>query len=125
MKAKSTFLARSAMLLLFVVMTTVSARADFSGKCGTNLYYYYHSFTQTLEFYIGTDSSTGSMTNYEINGNYAVPWIDERANITKVIIGEGVTSIGNYAFYGCTALTNVTISNTVTDIGNNAFTFSI
>lgn len=34
---------------------------------------------------------------------------------------EGLTSIGNYAFYNCTQLTNITIPNSVTSIGDYAF----
>ena len=41
--------------------------------------------------------------------------------VTSYTIGNDVTSIGNYAFYGCTGLTSVTIPNSVTSIGNNAF----
>ena len=36
-------------------------------------------------------------------------------------IPDGVTSIGTYAFYGCTGLTSMTIPNSVTSIGNGAF----
>ena len=41
--------------------------------------------------------------------------------LTSVTIGKSVTSIGGYAFYGCTGLTNVTIPNSVTSIGEEAF----
>ena len=41
--------------------------------------------------------------------------------LKDVIVPDGVTSIGNYAFYGCTSLTSVTISDGVTSIGESAF----
>ncbi len=41
--------------------------------------------------------------------------------ITDLIIPDGVTKIGNYAFYGCSGLTAVTIPSSVTSIGNNSF----
>ena len=39
----------------------------------------------------------------------------------ELIIPDGVTSVGNFAFYGCKGLTSVTIGNGVTSIGNLAF----
>jgi hypothetical protein len=44
-----------------------------------------------------------------------------KEQLTSLVIGNDVTSIGDGAFAGCTGLTSVTISNSVTSIGNTAF----
>lgn len=41
--------------------------------------------------------------------------------ITNLVIPEGVTTIGDYAFRGCSGLTSVTIPESVTRIGDTAF----
>ena len=51
-------------------------------------------------------------------GNYAFRGC---SGLSSVTIPNSVTSIGNYAFYNCTGLTSVTIPNSVTSIGNSAF----
>ena len=63
-----------------------------------------------------TISGTGRMRDYYYNA----PWFNKGV-IENVVIGEGVTSIGDYAFYNCTLLTTITIPNSVTSIGDYAF----
>ena len=43
------------------------------------------------------------------------------SGVTSVTIGNGVTTIGDCAFYSCESLTSATIPNSVTSIGSSAF----
>ena len=111
-------------LLLFslLVFLPVLANADDSGKCGNNLTYTFVEATHTL-----TISGNGDMTNYNSEDMYVdnIPWYNYKENIWNVIIENGVTSIGNNAFYECSNLTDISISNSVTTIGEAAFAFCI
>ena len=89
-----------------------TALAANSGTCGDNL-------SWTLENSTLTISGSGAMADYE--NIRAEPWFNDRNDINAVVIGNGVTSIGNGAFNSCTKLASVTISNTVTSIGSDAF----
>ena len=63
--------------------------------------------------------SGGDMPDYY--GPDDSPWYSKRDKIKKIVIENGVTRIGNYAFCECNSLTSVTISNSVTSIGECAF----
>ena len=100
------------LLLLAMLMMSIMAWADDSGTCGYNVTYTYTEATKTLVI-----SGTGGMYNY----NYGAPWDSYKTNILTAIIENGVTSIGDLAFFECSGLTSVTIPNSVTFIGNYAF----
>ena len=102
-------------LILFLALLPMMASADDSGTCGDNLTWTYESATNTL-----TISGTGNMNNYQ-PFSYASPWDSFRSSIKKVIIENGVTSIGDRAFFKCSGLTSITIPNSVTSIGYTAF----
>jgi hypothetical protein len=81
-----------------------------SGICGDNL-------TWTLdENGTLTISGTGDMTDY---AKKSAPWSSTK--VKSVVINDGVTSIGDYAFYICSKFTSITIPGSVTSIGNGAF----
>ena len=67
----------------------------------------------------GTLSISGTdMPNYDDGRS---PWYTQRDEIKKVIIENGVTSIGKTAFFTCKNITSITIPNSVTSIGDHAF----
>jgi hypothetical protein len=66
-----------------------------------------------------TISGNGAMPDYDFL--ILAPWTPYYENITIVVIENGVTSIGDFAFFYCAALTSVTIPFSVTSIGQLAF----
>ena len=51
------------------------------------------------------------------------PWHKKSAQIEKVVMGDGITSIGDYAFASCKSLTSVTLPDGITTIGGYAFDY--
>ena len=102
------------LLSIILALLPMLAMADDSGSCGDNVTYTFVSSTGTL-----TIQGSGAMKDN--SSESSVPWYSYRTNIKTVIIEDGVTSIGDGAFWGCSGLTSVTIPNSVTSIGESAF----
>ena len=99
------------MIFITLFCVDLSAYAVSTGQCGENVTYSFDSLTGTL-----TISGTGAMEDYKW---YCSPFCSK--NIERVIINEGITTIGRYIFENCKTLSTVTIPNTVTNIGSYAF----
>lgn len=84
-----------------------------TGTCGENL-------TWTLDDAgVLTISGVGAMEDYITAEEQ--PWYDYQSSITEIVIENGVTKIGAYAFYGCGWAETLTIGEGVGEIGNYAF----
>ena len=66
---------------------------------------------------------TEDLNDFEYSGaegNYAITGVKNKSAVT-LTIPNSVTSIGGFAFSGCSSLTNIIIPNSVTSIGYGAF----
>ena len=70
-----------------------------------------------------TISGTGAMDLYWLVpwGTDDRPWKDNVTKIKNLVVENGVTSIGDYAFYSCPTLENVKLPESLTKIGPGAF----
>ena len=107
-----------AVLMIASLLPATALAADIvaSGTCGaegdgSNL-------TWTLDSEgVLTISGSGDMHDYV----YSSPWHENGNQIRSVLMENGVTGIGNFAFFECISLTSMTIPDSVTCIGNCAF----
>lgn len=89
-------------------VTTTAPSQKIEGRCGDNAIYSYDKATRTL-----TISGTGAMWN---GTNYS-----RLGNVDKIVIGNGITVIGEDAFAKFNGVGSAEISDTVTTIKGNAF----
>ena len=93
---------------------------NYQGKCGGNLRYDFDTVTNTM-----TILGSGNMwdfTYYGKIGGFTMPWNNFKSQITNLVINNGVTSVGNFAFAG-THITSLTTPTSMKRIGNDAFAY--
>ena len=94
-----------------VTAQSTSAIIVKSGECGDNV-------TYTLDDDgLLKISGSGNMNDYYIGNS---PFYLNK-DIKEIVIGDGVTSIGDCAFWGCSSLTSIEIPDGVTSIGMSVF----
>ena len=92
------------------------------GQCGDSLYWKIADSTLSI-------FGTGTMYDYKLSLNFTnlsmvstAPWFADRSSFNSLAIEEGITSIGNFAFYQCTSITDsLIIPNSIDTIGKSAF----
>ncbi len=89
------------------------SEATISGTCGNNLIW-----TLTSDGTL-TISGTGYMDDYDTE---PLPWSNYTKNVKRIIISDGVESIGSYAFSDCDNVSgDLVLPNTVEYISSGAF----
>ena len=92
-----------------------------TGPCGlddSDLYWMLEEGGR-LTFDFAGDSA--AMADWSDSWYNSAPWSEYRDQILEIVIPEGVSNIGNYAFYSCENLESVTIPSTVSRVGTRAF----
>ena len=117
-KGLSVLLALIMMLSIIPMSSITASAASYSGTCGENLTWTFDEKTSTL-----TISGTGAMYNDYYYYAGSRPWDDYYQDIKNVVVGDNVTTIGDYAFYNHGSLEKITIGNSVTTIGDYAFSW--
>ena len=129
-------------LLLTVLMSMVGAKSfahDIEVKNADGITIYYNYINDGTELAVTFRGGSYDSYSKEYSGNVVIPEEVTYMNrtrkvtsigdyafrgcsgLTSVTIGNSVTSIGDYAFYECSGLTSVVIPNSVTSIGDSAF----
>ena len=101
----------------YITQGIVASAADVtvveSGSCGEEGNNVVYTLDSEGTLIISGSGNMGNSAN-------SSPFYDD-SNIKQVIIKDGVTSIGYWAFEDCTGLTSITIPDSVKSIGNGAF----
>ena len=113
-KKKGPYYVLAAIVITVLLMINCLAFAKADNRCGDDLIWNLNEE--------GILSITGSGTMTDFSGfDHSAPWQSLSNTIVSVYIGEGVTSIGDNAFYGCTEIGDIILPDSLTTIGTKAF----
>ena len=104
MKTKSIFA-----IILITLFSTI-------GGGISRAYDFSYTYQEKTLYYDITSSNTVKVVSCNASGTVVIP-----SQVTYNNTTYSVTSIGNYAFSGCSSLTSITIPNSVTYIDDYAF----
>ncbi|MBR1915460.1 MAG: leucine-rich repeat protein [Alphaproteobacteria bacterium] len=104
---------------LFFILTLI---LSFNALAETKTYQCGENCTATLDDSgVLRVSGTGQMYDYELDTRYETPWRHDRQYITSVVVEEGITSVGKYAFFECGKITKIELAKSVDDVKYGAF----
>lgn len=106
-----------------------------SGACGKvhfDTFGYFYTADNNVSYKLYEDGTmliygNGAMGDFyseeffEVNEKRMIPWYDHRGDIKKVVVENGVTSIGENAFRDCVSLGSIRLPDSILTIGDNAF----
>ena len=98
--------------LLMVLLSPHASAATASGTCGDNLSWELNEDTLTI---------AGSGDMYDYPESTMAPWYPYREQIARVSLPDGLTRVGDLAFYECSALESVSLPDSVREVGWFAF----
>lgn len=104
------------------VLYNCTSLTELSVPCSLNITANSNNFKNCTNIAkITLTKGTGVMRNYYIDTATYTPWYISRANLEEIVLEEGITCIGDYAFYGCKGITEIELPNTIVNIGERAF----
>ncbi len=107
-------------IVLNAEIEAVKFAKDATRKCGDNITWEYESGSLV---FTGTGEMYDYKTTYSYENGYEsdVPWIDAFGVVEKVVVNEGITSIGSYAFSNFGELIDVSLPETLATVDEYAF----